>query len=156
MWNEGRSWEYIFTALPYRSEGSIRVRCSTKFKKRPRTGADRSWTGGAADCFIGVRALVSEKVEPSSRRDDDNSSDGDSSAEQGRWSTSKHSLWSDLDEQRLLAYKRQVLGTVYRSVPSQKQVRSRGIRVIIRIYNVLGIDISYDFLQAPSPRAVTP
>jgi hypothetical protein len=36
MLNEGRSWEYIFAALPNRSEGSIRVRCSTKFKKRPR------------------------------------------------------------------------------------------------------------------------
>jgi hypothetical protein len=42
MWNEGRSWEYIFAALPHRSEGTIRVRCSTKFKKRPRTGASRS------------------------------------------------------------------------------------------------------------------
>jgi len=42
MWNEGRSWEYIFAELPHRSEGSIRVRCSTKFKKRPRTGAGRS------------------------------------------------------------------------------------------------------------------
>jgi hypothetical protein len=42
MWNEGRSWEYIFAALPNRSEGSIRVRYSTKFKKRPRTGAGRS------------------------------------------------------------------------------------------------------------------
>ena len=42
MWNEGRSWEYIFASLPSRSEGSIRVRCSTKFKKRPRTGAGRS------------------------------------------------------------------------------------------------------------------
>ncbi len=42
MWDEGRSWEYIFAALPGRSEGTIRVRCSTKFKKRPRTGADRS------------------------------------------------------------------------------------------------------------------
>lgn len=42
MWKEGRSWEYIFAALPNRSEGSIRVRCSTKFKKRPRTGADHS------------------------------------------------------------------------------------------------------------------
>jgi hypothetical protein len=41
MWNEGRSWEYIFAALPNRSEGSIRVRCSTKFKKRSRTGAGR-------------------------------------------------------------------------------------------------------------------
>jgi hypothetical protein len=42
MWNEGRSWEYIFAALPNRSEGSIRVRCSTKLKKRPRIGAGRS------------------------------------------------------------------------------------------------------------------
>jgi hypothetical protein len=42
MWNEGRSWEYIFAKLPHRSEGSIRVRCSTKFKKRPRAGAGRS------------------------------------------------------------------------------------------------------------------
>lgn len=42
MWNEGRSWEYIFAALPNRSKGSIRVRCSTKFEKRPRTGAGRS------------------------------------------------------------------------------------------------------------------
>jgi len=42
MWNEGRSWEYIFAALPSRSEGTIRVRCSTKFKKRPRTGAGLS------------------------------------------------------------------------------------------------------------------
>ncbi|KAH6704338.1 hypothetical protein BKA61DRAFT_740071 [Leptodontidium sp. MPI-SDFR-AT-0119] len=40
MWNEGRSWEYIFAALPRRS--AIRVRCSTKFKKRSRTEADRS------------------------------------------------------------------------------------------------------------------
>lgn len=42
MWNEGRSWEYIFAALPSRSEGTIRVHCSTKFKKRSRTEADRS------------------------------------------------------------------------------------------------------------------
>jgi hypothetical protein len=42
MWNEGRSWEYIFAALPNRSEGTIRVHCLTKFKKRPRTGAVRS------------------------------------------------------------------------------------------------------------------
>jgi hypothetical protein len=42
MWNEGRSWKYIFAALPDRTEGTIRVRCSTKFKKRSRTGADRS------------------------------------------------------------------------------------------------------------------
>jgi len=42
MWNEDRSWEYIFAALPGRSEGTIRVRCSTKFKKRSRIRADRS------------------------------------------------------------------------------------------------------------------
>jgi hypothetical protein len=42
MWNEGRSWEYIFAELPHRSEGSIRVRCSTKFKKRSRIGSGRS------------------------------------------------------------------------------------------------------------------
>jgi hypothetical protein len=42
MLDEDRSWEYIFAELPNRSEGSIRVRCSTKFKKRPRTGAARS------------------------------------------------------------------------------------------------------------------
>lgn len=42
MWNEGRSWEYIAAALPGRSEGTIRVRCLTKFKKRSRIGADRS------------------------------------------------------------------------------------------------------------------
>jgi hypothetical protein len=42
MWNEGRSWEYIFAALPGRSEGTIRVRCSTRFGKRSRTGVDRS------------------------------------------------------------------------------------------------------------------
>ena len=88
MWNEGRSWEYIFAALPNRSENSIRVRCSTKFNKRPRTGAD---------CFIDVEAPVSEKVEPSSSGDDDDSSDGGlSEAEQGCSSMSKHSRWSDL------------------------------------------------------------
>jgi hypothetical protein len=32
MWNEGRSWEYIFAALPSWSEGTTRVCCSTKFK----------------------------------------------------------------------------------------------------------------------------
>jgi hypothetical protein len=57
MWNEGRSWKYIFAELPHRSEGSIRVRCSTKFKKRPRAGAGRSRTGGAADCFVDVGVL---------------------------------------------------------------------------------------------------
>ena len=33
MWHEGRSWEYIFGHLPHRSEGSIRVRCSTKIQE---------------------------------------------------------------------------------------------------------------------------
>jgi hypothetical protein len=42
MWNEDRSWEYIFAALPGWSEETIRVRCSTKFKKRSRTRANRS------------------------------------------------------------------------------------------------------------------
>jgi hypothetical protein len=42
MWNEGRLWEYIFAALPNRSEGSIRVHYLTKFKKRPHIGAGRS------------------------------------------------------------------------------------------------------------------
>jgi hypothetical protein len=42
MWNKGRPWEYIFAALPNRSEGTIRVRCSTKFKKRSRAGDGRS------------------------------------------------------------------------------------------------------------------
>jgi hypothetical protein len=56
-------------------------------------------------------APISEKVESSSSGDDDDSSDIDSTeAEQRRSSTSKHSQWSDLDEQRLLAYKRANLG----------------------------------------------
>jgi hypothetical protein len=33
MWNDGCLWEEIAAALPGRSEGTIRVRCSTKFKK---------------------------------------------------------------------------------------------------------------------------
>jgi hypothetical protein len=49
-------------------------------------------------------ASVSEKVEPSSN----GSSDGDScKAEQGRWSMSKHTRWSDLEEQCLLAYRKE-------------------------------------------------
>jgi hypothetical protein len=55
---------------PARVKGPSRVRCLTKFKKRPRTKAGR-----AAAFFIGVRA-ASEKVEPSSSGDDDDSSDG--------------------------------------------------------------------------------
>jgi hypothetical protein len=77
MWNDGRSWEYIFAHLLHRSEGSLRVRYSTKFKKRPRARAGRSWTGEAADCFISFEAPLSE-VEPSSSEDDDDWSDGDS------------------------------------------------------------------------------
>jgi hypothetical protein len=33
MWNDSCLWEEIAAALPGRSEGTIRVRCSTKFKK---------------------------------------------------------------------------------------------------------------------------
>ena len=61
-------------------------------------------------------APISEKVEPSSSGDDDDSSAGDpdfssdngdsSEAEQDRSCTNKQSQWSDLDEQRLLAYKK--------------------------------------------------
>lgn len=72
-----------------------------------------NWRSG--HCFIDVGAPVSEKVKPSSSGDDD-SSDGDpqsssdddgcsSEAEQDCLSTSKQSLWSDLDEQLLLTYK---------------------------------------------------
>jgi hypothetical protein len=74
---------------------------------------------------VGAGALVSQGSEPSSSDDDgglsdsdpDSSSDDDgcsSEHEQGRSSTSKHSRWSDLDEQRLLAYstrKRASLGS---------------------------------------------
>jgi len=68
------------------------VRCSTKFKKRPRAGAGRSWAGGAADCFVSVRAPVSEKVELSSSSDDDEISDrGSCKAKRVPLSTSKHS-----------------------------------------------------------------
>ena len=42
MWNEGHSWEYIFAALPGRSEGIIWVRCSIRFGKRSRIGGDHS------------------------------------------------------------------------------------------------------------------
>jgi hypothetical protein len=41
MWNNQRSWEDIFAALPDRSEATIQVRCSTKLKKRPCTKAGR-------------------------------------------------------------------------------------------------------------------
>jgi hypothetical protein len=74
-----------------------------------------NWRSG--HCFIDVGAPISEKVEPSSSGDDDDSSDGDpdfssdngdsSEVKQGRSSTSKQSRWSDLDEQLLLAYKKE-------------------------------------------------
>jgi hypothetical protein len=64
-----------------------------------------------------IAAAATEKVKPSSSGDGDDSSDGDpdfssdigdsSEAEQGRSSTSKHSQWSKVDEQRLLAYKKE-------------------------------------------------
>jgi hypothetical protein len=52
------------------------VRYLKKFKKRPYIGASRSWTWGAADCFIGIKDPLSE-VEPLSSDDDDDSSNGD-------------------------------------------------------------------------------
>ncbi|KAI9782622.1 MAG: hypothetical protein M1839_004868 [Geoglossum umbratile] len=67
---------------------------------------------------IDVRALASRKSEPPSNDDDSGLSDSDlesssgddgclSEAEQGHSSTSKRSRWSDLDKQRLLAYKKE-------------------------------------------------
>jgi hypothetical protein len=66
---------------------------------------------------VDAGALASQS-EPSSSDDDGGLSDSDpesssdndecsSEDEQGRSSTSKHSRWSDLDEQRLLAYKKE-------------------------------------------------
>jgi hypothetical protein len=59
-----------------------------------------------------AQPLASQGSEPSSSNDDGSLSDSDSDecsseGEQGRSSTSKHSRWSDLDEQRLLAYKKE-------------------------------------------------
>ncbi|KAL5329348.1 hypothetical protein ACEPPN_002860 [Leptodophora sp. 'Broadleaf-Isolate-01'] len=79
MWNEDRSWEYIFAALPRRSEGTIQVESSS-------SGDDDDSSDG----------------DPESSSDDDGCF---SEAEQDRLSTSKQSRWSDLDEQLLLAYK---------------------------------------------------
>jgi hypothetical protein len=67
---------------------------------------------------VDSEALASQGSKPSSSDDDsgltdsdpDPSSDDDgcsSEDEQGRSSTSKHSQWLDLDEQRLLAYKKE-------------------------------------------------
>jgi hypothetical protein len=81
--------------------------------------------GGRANCFIDVRATASKKVEPLSNGDDDDSSDGDSSnVEQGRSGMSKRNRWSDLHEQRVLAYKRASLGT-RSSASSQAGLRSQ-------------------------------
>jgi hypothetical protein len=69
--------------------------------------------GGRA---IDTRALASQRSKPSISDDDGGLSDSDSESsndgyssegEQGCSSTSKHSQWSDLDEQRLLAYKKE-------------------------------------------------
>jgi hypothetical protein len=73
----------------------------------------RSQVGRAVD----TEALAS-RSEPSSSNDDSGLSDSDSESssdddgcssgdEQGRSSTSKHSRWDDIDEQRLLAYKKE-------------------------------------------------
>jgi hypothetical protein len=43
--------------------GSIRVRYSIKFKKRPYSGAGHSWTREETDRFINIRATILEKVE---------------------------------------------------------------------------------------------
>jgi hypothetical protein len=67
---------------------------------------------------IDAKVLASQKSRPSIRDRDSPSSDSDSESssgndgyssedEQGRSNTSKHSRWSDLDEQRLLAYKKE-------------------------------------------------
>ncbi|KAI9779869.1 MAG: hypothetical protein M1839_007182 [Geoglossum umbratile] len=67
---------------------------------------------------VDTRALASRRSEPPSSDDDGGLSDSDpesssgddgclSEAEQGHSSTSKRSRWSDLDEQRLLAYKKE-------------------------------------------------
>jgi hypothetical protein len=58
---------------------------------------------------VDAGALASRRSEPSIS-DSESSSDDDecsSEGEQGRSSTSKHNRWSDLDEQRLLAYKKE-------------------------------------------------
>ena len=67
---------------------------------------------------VDVGALASRKSKPSISDDDGGLSNGDSESsseddgcssedDQGRSSMSKHSRWSDLDEQRLLAYKKE-------------------------------------------------
>jgi hypothetical protein len=67
---------------------------------------------------VDTEALASQGSKPFSSDDDGGLSDSDpglssdddgcsSEDEQGRSRTSKHSLWSDLDEQGLLAYKKE-------------------------------------------------
>jgi hypothetical protein len=74
----------------------------------------RPQDGRAVDAGV----LASRRSEPSSSNDDGGLSDCDSESssdddecssedEQGRSSTSKHSRWDDIDEQRLLAYKKE-------------------------------------------------
>jgi len=78
-------------------------------------------------------------MEPSSSDDNNDSSDGDpdfssdngdsSEAEQGRSSMSKQSRWSYLDEQRLVAYKKEgkSWSWTFRKFPSRTQpaIRTR-------------------------------
>jgi hypothetical protein len=105
MWNEGRSWEYIFAELPHRSEGpsgcAVRQNSKSDLAQGPvvleleegpiaslMTGLlyrRRSNRQAAAMMTIQVMATMGIL---------------------GRPSTSKHSRWLDLDEQRLLAYKK--------------------------------------------------
>ncbi|KAN0098257.1 hypothetical protein V8E51_013920 [Hyaloscypha variabilis] len=63
MWNEDRSWEYIFAASLAGVKGLSGGRPFL------------NWRSG--HCFIDVGAPVSEKVEPSSSGDNNDSSDGD-------------------------------------------------------------------------------
>ena len=88
------SWEYIFAALPSQSEGTIRVRCSTKLKRGPRLGAGRSGTGGGANCFVDVGAPATETIEPSSSGDDDDSSDRDPDFSSDNGDSSEEKKWS--------------------------------------------------------------
>ncbi|KAL5330895.1 hypothetical protein ACEPPN_000420 [Leptodophora sp. 'Broadleaf-Isolate-01'] len=90
MRNDGCSWEDIGAALPHRTLGTIQqsrgCRSSSSQGSKPSSSDD----GGLSD----------------SDSDPSNDDDGcPSEDEQGRSRTSKHSRWSDLDEQCLLAYK---------------------------------------------------
>ena len=69
-----------------------------------------------------------------SSSDDDGCSSGD---EQGRSSTSKHSRWDDIDEQRLLAYKKEDKSWewIFKKFPGRTQaaVRTRWTMVQHRV-----------------------